>query len=214
MGKAYSYFNVWAISTIVYTTEEKLLAILERFEAEQIANNVERTQLNYEIRRLDFVKLLKEMEVHNSDLEIFMNFFRLLDSRGFQRLDIRDPLICFSITTINSLQRCFELPMQLLVRDGTTIIDKEQLYRILRLLNDTCYNFGDRYLDSDQVHDLTDSVYTSAGKIDGTIYYPHFIEYISTHPIVEMFVSPQFQGTIQEKLLDEEGIEKAVLKNK
>ena len=45
------------------------------------------------------------------------------------------------------------------------------------------------------------------GKIDGIIYYPHFIEFLVTHPIIEMFISPQYQGSIQDKLYDNDKIE-------
>jgi hypothetical protein len=54
---------------------------------------------------------------------------------------------------------------------------------------------------------LADSLYTSIGRIDGTIFYPHYIEYISTHPIIEMFLSPQFQGGMKDKLLSDEEID-------
>lgn len=57
-----------------------------------------------------------------------------------------------------------------------------------------------------QVYDLANSVFTSCGKIDGDIYYPDIVEYIATHPIVTLFTSRQFQGTIASKLLDEEQI--------
>jgi len=50
------------------------------------------------------------------------------------------------------------------------------------------------------VHDLIDSTYTTAGKLDGSIYYVNFIEYMSSHPIIEMLLSPQFQGPVKSKL--------------
>ena len=61
--------------------------------------------------------------------------------------------------------------------------------------------------------DFVDSIYTSAGKINGCIYYPNFIEYISTHPLMEMFLSPQFQGSMREKMFSHEEIEKLDFNN-
>jgi hypothetical protein len=48
------------------------------------------------------------------------------------------------------------------------------------------------------------------GKIDGVIYYPHYLEFLSTHPIIELFTSAQFQGAIQDKLLDDKALERLV----
>lgn len=50
------------------------------------------------------------------------------------------------------------------------------------------------------------SVYTSCGKIDGDIYYPDILEYMAAHPIVQLFTSRQFQGTVTSKLLSEDEI--------
>jgi len=48
------------------------------------------------------------------------------------------------------------------------------------------------------------------GKIDGAIYYPHYLEFLCTHPIIELFTSAQFQGTIHDKLLDDKALERLV----
>ena len=63
---------------------------------------------------------------------------------------------------------------------------------------------GDRPLDSAYVMDLVDSVYTTAGKIDGHINYTEYIELIAEHPIVEMLLTPQYQGLARDKVFDEE----------
>jgi hypothetical protein len=66
------------------------------------------------------------------------------------------------------------------------------------------------FMNDKQITDLVDSIYTSAGMIDGDICYLNIIEYITNHPIVELMLSPQFQGPIRSKLYTEEDIENLV----
>ena len=47
-------------------------------------------------------------------------------------------------------------------------------------------------------------MYTTAGKIDGHINYTEYIELIAEHPIVEMLLTPQYQGLARDKVFDEE----------
>ena len=224
MGKAYSYFNIWAVSTIVYTTEIELESVIQIYESSYrekhvtialIDENGQETQLqpvNYIISEADFLTLLNNKNFHASDIDILLNLFRLIDNRGFREIDIRDVLISFTLLVAKSVYQCFETCMKFMEREGTQIIDKLQLVHIFKLLNATCNYFGDRNLSMDQLQDLADSVYTSIGRIDGTIYYPHFIEYITAHPIIEMFMSPQFQGSVKDKLLTDQSIESMVKK--
>jgi hypothetical protein len=79
---------------------------------------------------------------------------------------------------------------------------------MITLINQTCQFCGDKTMTSDILHDFVDSVYTSCGKIDGEIYYPDFVEYMTIHPIVELYISPQYQGNAGSKLLTEEEIER------
>mmetsp|Transcript_8494 Transcript_8494/g.14092 ORF Transcript_8494/g.14092 Transcript_8494/m.14092 type:complete len:215 (+) Transcript_8494:43-687(+) len=210
MGKAYSYLNVWAVSTIVFATQDDLEGVLSTHEVGYREAHPEEKEMNYRIKETDFLHLLKSKSFHESDVDMMLNLFRLIDTRGFREIDLRDVMICYTVVVVRSVPGCLEFAMSLMEREGTKIIDKIQLIHILRLLNETVYYYGDKYLVAEQIQDLADSVYTSIGKIDGTIYYPHFIDFIATHPIIEMFVSPQYQGGIQEKLLDDAKIEAMV----
>ena len=66
---------------------------------------------------------------------------------------------------------------------------------------------GDKPLDSKYINDLADSIFTTAGKIDGAIQWGEYIELISEHPILEMLLAPQYQGLARDKVFDEETLE-------
>ena len=53
------------------------------------------------------------------------------------------------------------------------------------------------------VNDFVDSLYTATGRIDGPIYYPDFYTAIQQHPLMEMYLSLQYQGAWQDKCVDE-----------
>lgn len=215
MGKAYSHFNVWALSTIVSARESDVLELMNAFQKDQEAKGTEITNTTVLlIEEKDFLRRVKELDQTDSDIDILINIFHLLDLRGIGDANLKDLLICFSILTVRSVKRCFELSLQLFDRVGQGVIQKHELAHVLKLLNDTCYYFGDNYLSNDQLHDLIDSLYTSVGKIDGEIYYPDFLDFLADHPIIEMFMSPQFQGSVQGKVLTDEQIEIAVRKQK
>ena len=223
MGHSYSYFNIWAVSTIVTAEEADIERFLQIHETDFRANHQskpvveelddavdsppEEVVVSYIIKEDVFKQMLMDQNFTPSDIEILINLFRLIDNRGFREIDVRDVFISFAPFAAHSIHQIFELSMKVMEREGTKILDKRQLVHIFKLLNATCHYFGDRSLQVDQLQDLADSVYTSIGRIDGTIYYPHFIEYITDHPIVEMFTSLQFQGGIKEKLLTDEQID-------
>jgi hypothetical protein len=54
---------------------------------------------------------------------------------------------------------------------------------------------GDKKLLDSQVGDLVDSIFTLAGKLDGDLSAEETYELLISHPILEMFISMQFQGT-------------------
>lgn len=226
MGPAYSHLNVWAMSTIASAQSPDLLQALETLESayrhknqpavtkvEQESSDVHLstqetlTPVDYTISEEAFVQLLKELQFSTSDSDILLNIFHIIDTRGFRAIDIRDALISFSVLTARSVYDAFEVAMRLMEREGNNILDKRQLVQVFKLMNATFKYCGDKHLQMDQVQDLADSLYTSIGRIDGTIFYPHYIEYLVSHPIVEMFLSVQFQGTAKDKLLTDEEID-------
>jgi hypothetical protein len=64
----------------------------------------------------------------------------------------------------------------------------------MKILNSTCHAFGDRKLQDTQIYDLVDSIYTQIGVIDGDVDYEDFYNLLMQHPLLELFISIQFQG--------------------
>ena len=117
----------------------------------------------------------------------------------------RQVLVPLAITTCkNSVAECVRLVLSLFDRAETETIEKTQMLKIFNLINEGILYAGDRPLDSAYVVDLVDSVFTSSGKIDGHINYMEYIELICEHPIVIMFLTPQFQGLARDKVFDKE----------
>jgi hypothetical protein len=87
------------------------------------------------------------------------------------------------------LQFAFEI-----YANGNTHCEKNECIWLLRLLNNTCSFCGDKSLNDMQVSDLVDSIYTMSGRIDGAIPYEEMYSLLLSHPLLEMFLSLQFQG--------------------
>lgn len=161
-----------------------------------------KVEINYSINHASFSKLMKDdqLNLHPSDVDIFHTLFTLLDKRGYLIVDLRDLLITFSVVVSDSIQSLLNLVFTITDRTQSGIIDKDYLIKIINLLNDTLIYFGDKNLPCSQVLDLVDSVFTSAGRVDGEIYYPDYIDRIVQHPLVELITSPQFQGFLRDKV--------------
>ena len=84
--------------------------------------------------------------------------------------------------------------------DRKELLERNEFIRIFRLLNDLLENFGDRFLVPSQLEDLVNSVYTLNAKIDGVICYGDYLGTLTEHPIVQMSLCLQFQGSGREKM--------------
>lgn len=81
--------------------------------------------------------------------------------------------------------------------NGRTQCSKSECLWLLKLLNNTCFFCGDKNLVDIQVCDFVDSIYTMSGKIDGDIPFDEMYSLFMSHPLLEMFISLQFQGRKQ-----------------
>jgi len=139
-----------------------------------------------------------------SDLKIIEDLFCLVDSRGFAVADIREVMVPFAVIVAKkSIRQVMELVFRLFDREETTVLDKRQFLRVFTLMNEAIFYFGDRPLEATYTTDLVDSIFTTAGKIDGAVVYSDYVELIEQHPIIEMLISPQFQGLTRDKVADE-----------
>ena len=206
MGKGYSHLNAWALSAILRFQEEDLRSIATGFYTKGHSSELDNA---HEISEGDLtIKLQDEMGFYPTDVEVLLNFFHLNDNKNRGVVDIRKYLVSLSPISCSSIPCMFLFSLNMMDYKNEQFISKRDLHMIVRLINDSLRFLGDKSLTVHQVDDLVDSVYTAAGKIDGDLFYPDFIEYLSNHPMVQLLTSVQFQGTIQSKLMDEEAIEK------
>jgi len=159
---------------------------------------------NYMVSSSMLLDILQSLEIDVADIYLFQNLFTLADKRGYDLVDLKDLLTLFTTVFASSVEECLRLAIMVHDRQSLQIIDKTKLLHIFTLLNESCCYFGDMFLTKAQLLDLTDSIYTNAGKIDGDIVYMDFIQFMDEHPIVELLVSLQFQGTTRDKYLDDE----------
>jgi Ca2+-binding EF-hand superfamily protein len=157
----------------------------------------------YLMKPEELEEVLGECRFNASDTEVILNLYTLIDRRGFESIDIRVVLIAFVMLLAGSPRQFLDIAFQLFDRVGSGLIEKKDLLDICLLANDTLLFFGDKNLKSMQIVDFVDSVFTSAGKIDGEIFYPDYLDTMTDHPIMEMLLSPQFQGNIRSKLINE-----------
>ena len=170
MGKAYSYFNVWAVSTIIYASLDDIDELFKAIEQQSPQLQMKKdsqvvASLRYIVRRERFIDTLRQRSFHPSDVDILTNLFILIDTRNFNECDIREVMVSFLLLVTRSVSQCFEMALLTIGRGehNEQYLDKKQILRVFMLLNDTCYFFGDKYLHVDQVKDLVDSLYTSIG---------------------------------------------------
>jgi Ca2+-binding EF-hand superfamily protein len=207
MGQQCSHMNIWALSCIIRANDEDMEKLLLRYDTDIKFKENPRFE-KYEIDEISFLSYLEEEKMHSSDREILEDIFKLLDIRNRRIISIIDLLIAVSPLTARRFQDIFNRMFFFYDRSSSFMIEKHEIVRILKILNSTCEALGDRPLKSEVISDFVDSLYTSAGKIDGPIYYPDFIDSMSIHPIMELFISPQFQGTLSSKLEKQEKDEK------
>jgi Ca2+-binding EF-hand superfamily protein len=152
-------------------------------------------------------RMLESRNFIDSDIDLMLTLFSLIDKRGYKLLDIRDVFISFLVVVSKSVKECVLSALRMYDRENSTVIEKDTMVHVMSLLNNACTYFGDRGLLQAQVVDLVDSLFTMAGKVDGYISYIDYQDIISQHPIVEMLLSHQYQGPVRDKILDEEKIE-------
>lgn len=224
-----SHMNIWALSTLTYSRVEEVENILQKFENEknvlqrEVAAKdfimMQRTEevLDSEQHQDVFLDLIEEQKLYNihedefeyilkqqindSDTKIFIDMFRLIDIRGSNVINMKDVIVAMMPLCCRSLKECFTYCFSVYDRSKSGVVDKQRMVHFLKVLNSACEYCGDRALNSVQIYDLVDSIYTSAGKIDGPLFYMSVVDSLATHPIVEMMLSPQFQGSMRKKVI-------------
>lgn len=223
-----SHMNIWALSTLTYCRVEEVENILKIFEGEKnvlqrevaakafimkqrkeevdseqpedIFLDLIEEQKLYNIHEDEFESILRK-QINDSDTKIFIDMFRLIDIRGSNIINLKDVIVAIMPLCCRSLRECFTYCFSVYDRSKSGVVDKQRMVHFLKVLNTACEYCGDRALNSVQIYDLVDSLYTSAGKIDGSLFYMSVVDSLATHPIVEMMLSPQFQGSMRKKVV-------------
>ena len=91
-------------------------------------------------------------------------------------------------------QSCLTAVFEILDYENERVLSKDYFFRAFYLINNLFDYFGDKFLQKLQVQDLVDSIFTNSGRIEGCISYDDYLDVIKEHPIVELLLSPQFQG--------------------
>lgn len=194
MGQELQHMNVEAISVITVFSSRELEFLLSFYEKYYLPKRGD-----YILSLQELLQLLGHTNLHKSDKEILQNLYFIADVNGFQKLCIKELLTSFCVLYKGSLQSRISMAYLLYDREKKGLVNREQLLKVLYLLNKGCTYFGDRPLSESQLNDIVDSLYTGAGLIDGSISYMDFIDTMMKHPLLEMFLSPQFQGLASSK---------------
>ncbi len=142
-----------------------------------------------------------------SDVDLMEAMFRLVDQRGFEEADIRHVLVPMALAVgckNGSISNAIKLIFTIFDRACTDIVSKQEMLQIFNLVNEGILYIGDKPLDANYIVDLTDSIFTEAGRIDGYVQWIEYVELIAEHPIIEMLIAPQYQGLARDKVFDEE----------
>lgn len=193
MGNNLIHFNTCAISYIVSATNFHLYKMYDAYKAREVKNGRE-DNMNFIINTDIMNRLMTKTNICQEDRVLMLQVFQLLDVTGFDEVNIRDFLACFALVVEDSLEKRIRNAINNYFRDRETCTKKE-IYWLLKLLNETCYFFGDKKLIDSQVGDLVDSIFTLAGKLDGSLTAEETYDLLISHPILEMFISMQYQGT-------------------
>jgi Ca2+-binding EF-hand superfamily protein len=195
--------NIWALSCVCRASASDLLEILRQYEEGEKNTKIDL----YDIEEDNFLDILTTTGIDSSDQEIFVDFLRILDTRSRGVCSILQLLVSVAPFVVGTIPELFSLCFTIYDRDKREMLDKPQVVEIVKLVAQTCFYVGDKPLATELTYDLVNSAYTSAGKIDGEVFYKDFVEYLAMHPIVQLYTSIQFQGAITTKILSGEQIE-------
>lgn len=192
MGGSISHMNLYSLGCVLETTSEDIIALSE------IARELPRLNLDDG----SFEKEFKSRGFHTSDILIFKNMSLLLDVKGERIIRIRDLCIMVCPMVSTGVMECLQLVFRCFDVDRTLLIDKDQLFEVLNLLNYSFFFSGDNKFEVSQVENFVNSIFTSGGQIDGMIRYTEFLETIAQHSLMELFLSVRFQGSWKDKVFE------------
>ena len=123
-----------------------------------------------------------------------------MDTLGHGEISFKDLVISISLLLSCSLKESFKTAFELFDFEKKALLEKSEFTRIFRNLNLLLDNFGDKNLYDSQLEDLVNSIFTINGKIDGCICFDDYVISITEHPIIQLSLCVQYQGSSREKL--------------
>ena len=82
--------------------------------------------------------------------------------------------MCVAVKS-GKVAHCFDMVFRVYDRASILVMEKPDILKVFNLMNEAIVYLGDRPLDANYITDLVDSLYTSAGKIDGTINWNEYV---------------------------------------
>jgi hypothetical protein len=141
--------------------------------------------------------------VHWSDVALLENLALLLDRKSVGRVKTESLCLLLVPMLAKDARDCFQTTFRLLdVRRGSGCIDRAELTEVIECLNNAFFFCGDVRFSVMQIDDLVSSLFTSVGKIDGSVYYEDMCGALASHSLVELFMSQRFQGSWRDKVFD------------
>ena len=180
-------------------------------EDEEVDLDIAYAAPHYYVARADFMIRMDELNMvfkdfQEEDISLFRDIFLRMDDMGKQEMSFKDLMLCIAVLLAPDLSTAIETSFRFFDFEKKELLEQKEFIRILRNLNMLLENFGDKCLQDLQVQDLVNSVYTINGKIDGVICYTDYLTVIVQHPIIQISLCVQFQGTGREKLKELLGI--------
>jgi hypothetical protein len=113
----------------------------------------------------EYKSIIDEFDFRSSDIDIMIDLFILFDKSLSNSIDIRIVSIALSLIISTTVEECLNFCFQLYDRQQRNLLSKKSMMDVFLAINETFLYFNDHYLSSKQIHDLTDSVFTSAGNV-------------------------------------------------
>jgi hypothetical protein len=110
-----SYIGNVNQSTVI-TIGEESVAGLGHVQVTEVVNEEKEERIDekvYDITSSYLTEIMTELDLIVSDQDIMRNVFVLIDTRGYDRVDIRDVLISFTMFTATSLKECIEVSFEM-----------------------------------------------------------------------------------------------------
>lgn len=188
MGVGLSHMNMYGIATVVETSKAEIIHIAE---SKQSRISIDADKFN---------EFMLGYEVCASDKRIFHDYAIMIDRMALGSISVTDFCICLLPMVTANVTDCFRTAFYLFDQTRSGLINKEGLFDVMDLLNHSFFYCGDVKFNADQVENFVNSVFTSGGKVGGSIIYDEFIDTIASHSLMELFFSQQFQGSWRNKV--------------